>query len=877
VKQVTNASTDVTTYFVMRDSTNHAPKADVTVTDIDLYYQESGAAQAAKADVTALAAADSAHADNKAYHCGNSVYRIDWPDAAFDGGVGKEVILIVVCSGCDTIYQRVLLSPPVDVTTISADATAADNCELFFDGTGYAGGTTKLDVNTATISNGAITAAAIATGAIDADAIADNAIDAGAIAADAITAAKIADDAIAAEHIATGAIVAATFAAGAIDAAAIKDGAIDAATFAADVDAEIAAMVWNAATASYGTAGTYGESVEAILTDTGTTLDGKADQLVAAVITNAAGVDVAADIIALKAVADTIQADTDLLDDVSGGLADIHTDVGTAITAIGDVPTNAELATALGTADDAVLAAIAALNDFDPAADVVAHVTLVDTTTTNTDMVAAAPTVGDIADAVWDEALAGHAGAGSTGAALTAAGSAGDPWSTAIPGEYGAGTAGLLLGTTIPNAIDAIDNYVDTEVAALATELAKVPKSDSNVSWNATALAAIQAEATDALNAYDPPTNAEMEARTIAAADYLVAGDTLARVTLVDTCTTNTDMVAAAPSAADVADAVWDEASTGHTDAGKAGAQMWTDVDAILADTGTDGVVVASIGADAITAAAIKADAVTEIQAGLATSAEITALNDLDAAGIRTAVGLAGANLDTQLGDLPTNSELSTALAAADDAVLAAIPSAATLADAVWDEAQAGHTGAGSFGLYLDAKVSEAGGSGLTAAAIADAVLDEAMSGHTAAGSLAAAVTTIDDYLDTEIAAIKAKTDLITTGSITVTSPEASDGTTVTTYQGDDYDDDHDRQIDWTVATPDLTGATIVLHVGSLDITCTLADAGESTQHVYAELTAAQSATLTSRRYTYSVVATLSDSDVQTLITGTWKSETRAS
>ena len=39
----------------------------------------------------------------------------------------------------------------------------------------------------------------------------------------------------------------------------------------------------------------------------------------------------------------------------------------------------------------------------------------------------------------------------------------------------------------------------------------------------------------------------------------------------------------------------------------------------------------------------------------------------------RSAVGLASANLDTQLGDLPTNSELSTALAAADDAVLAAI------------------------------------------------------------------------------------------------------------------------------------------------------------------------------------------------------------
>lgn len=41
------------------------------------------------------------------------------------------------------------------------------------------------------------------------------------------------------------------------------------------------------------------------------------------------------------------------------------------------------------------------------------------------------------------------------------------------------------------------------------------------------------------------------------------------------------------PTAAQIADAVWDEASTGHVDAGKAGAQLWTDIDAILVDTGT--------------------------------------------------------------------------------------------------------------------------------------------------------------------------------------------------------------------------------------------------------------------------------------------------
>jgi hypothetical protein len=52
---------------------------------------------------------------------------------------------------------------------------------------------------------------------------------------------------------------------------------------------------------------------------------------------------------------------------------------------------------------------------------------------------------------------------------------------------------------------------VDTVVDALATELAKVPKSDGTATWNATALASLQAEATDALNAYDPPTKAELD------------------------------------------------------------------------------------------------------------------------------------------------------------------------------------------------------------------------------------------------------------------------------------------------------------------------------------------------------------------------------
>ena len=107
--KVVNGTTDVITYFVLRDSTNHAPKTDVTVTDIGLYYVIEKAAISAKVDATALSAATDNHTDNYAFNIGQGVYRIDWPDTCFDGGVGTKCILIVVCSGVDTTFLEVEL------------------------------------------------------------------------------------------------------------------------------------------------------------------------------------------------------------------------------------------------------------------------------------------------------------------------------------------------------------------------------------------------------------------------------------------------------------------------------------------------------------------------------------------------------------------------------------------------------------------------------------------------------------------------------------------------------------------------------------------------------------------------------------------------
>lgn len=107
--------------------------------------------------------------------------------------------------------------------------------------------------------------------------------------------------------------------------------------------------------------------------------------------------------------------------------------------------------------------------------------------------------------------------------------------------------------------------------------------------------------------------------------------------------------------------------------------------------------------------------------------AAVSTRSTLDAAGVRSAVGLESANLDTQLGAIDDylDTEMAAALAVLvrlnsalepDGAVYrfttnaleqgpggGSAPSAADIADAVWDEAAAGHTGAGSFGQKLNA------------------------------------------------------------------------------------------------------------------------------------------------------------------------------
>lgn len=141
-----------------------------------------------------------------------------------------------------------------------------------------------------------------------------------------------------------------------------------------------------------------------------------------------------------------------------------------------------------------------------------------------------------------------------------------------------------------------------------------------------------------------------------------------------------------------------------------AGASVSADVAAVKVDTAAILIDTAEIGAAG---------------AGLTVLATQTSVNTID-----DLLDTEMSALTTAVADLPTNAELATALGTADDAVLAAIAALNNLSQA----------------------------NIRTAVGLASANLD------TQIGTLAtaAALTTVDDFLDTEIAAIKAKTDSLT-------------------------------------------------------------------------------------------------------------------
>ena len=367
-------------------------------------------------------------------------------------------------------------------------------------------------------------------------------------------------------------------------------------------------------------------------------------------------------------------------------------------------------------------------------------------------------------------------------------------------------------GTTIPAQITGLNNLsaaqvnaeVDTAIAdaALATA-ANLATIDTNVDailvdtgttipaqisgLNDISAAAVNAEVDTALADYDGPTKAELDAGLAALND---------------------------PTAAAIADAVLDEALAGHVTAGTLGKAV-SDIEADTNELQSDDVPGLIAALNDLSAAQVNAEVDTAIaDAGLATSVALATVDAIvDAILVDTGTTIPG--LIAALNDLSAaqvNAEVDTAIA---DAALATAANLATvdgIVDAILVDtattipaliAALNDLSAAQVNAEVDTALADydaptkaeldAGLAALndpTAAAIADAVLDEATAGHTTPGTVGAAI--VDILADTnelqadDVPSLIAALNDVSIGDILqtqLTESYAADGTAPTLTQ----------------------------------------------------------------------------------------------
>ena len=395
---------------------------------------------------------------------------------------------------------------------------------------------------------------------------------------------------------------------------------------------------------------------------------------------------------------------------------------------------------------DALTIEIDGLNDFNPATDTVARVTLVDTTTVNTDMV-------DVSALALEASVQGlnDVSAADVYTEFTNLSNA-DAFKADV----------TALATTAQ--IDALNDFNPaTDTVARVTLVDTTTVNSDMVDVTGMALeASVQAlndpSAADIYNYFTGLTRANLFKADVTALatsadisalnDFNPATDTVARVTLVDTTTTNTDMVdisGLATSAeiaslndlslSEIVNGVWDENQSLHNTIGTFGAYL-------------DGQVTSAGGDDAATiyaffTAGSNEDAFKANVSGLATSAEVAAL---PTAGDVYTQFVAGTNADAFKADVSALA-LQATLTAQNDL------SSSQVASAVWDSLQSNHTTFGSFGFYLDSTVSTAGGGSMTPSDIyayfTDVSREDAFKADVSALALEASVTALPSAADT--------------------------------------------------------------------------------------------------------------------------------
>lgn len=373
-------------------------------------------------------------------------------------------------------------------------------------------------------------------------------------------------------------------------------------------------------------------------------------------------------------------------------------------------------------------------------------------------------TIAQVVTSIWGNALTMSLAAGSAGQRLAAI--TGMDW-TATAQAGGANTITLAAGATSSNVFDpgnafiiagtgagqmrAVLDYNTTTKVATVDRAWKVNPDNTSVYMmlpqgetlhSNEGIAAGGAAATITLNATASATNSVYVGQIVA----LVGGTGADQTGMITGYVGATKVATVTPAWATVPDTttVYKVLPTGLSYG--AGGTV-ASVSGAVGSIATGGISTASFAAGAINAAAIATDAigaaelatdsVTEIVTAVWANATRTLsantnLNDLSAAGIRAAVGMASANLDTQL----------TAIDDFIDTEVAAIK-------AKTDQLTFTVTN------QVDVNVLTMGSNVMTAASAAADLTTELQSGL----ATSAALATLAGYVDTEVAAIKAVTD----------------------------------------------------------------------------------------------------------------------
>lgn len=338
------------------------------------------------------------------------------------------------------------------------------------------------------------------------------------------------------------------------------------------------------------------------------------------------------------------------------------------------------------------------------------------------------PSIDAIVDAVWDEAVMDHLSGGSTGEALNAAGASGDPWVTSLPGAYTAGQAGYIIGNSLDaagvrSALGMASADLDTQLGNIDAKTTNLPANPADVSDITAAASVLDAKLT-LVKATSDKLDTMVQAASGSPGDYEYRGDALrnipapeiddnalagavwafdlssystpsstlagnvlngratdASLTLVKSTSDKLETMlqpasgspgdytysadalknapsgggggGSCPSAADIADAVWDEALAGHATAGTAGlvlANISTRIPAALVGGRMD----STIGAFAS-----GLDFTSDMKTSIKTEAD-AALSDVGLTS--TVTGRIDVTLSTLADDIPTAVENADAL-----------------------------------------------------------------------------------------------------------------------------------------------------------------------------------------------------------------------